>query len=149
MKIWIDADSSPVLVRNFVVLWCKKNNSQCFFVANHEIPIKNHECAKMIVCEKIKDSADNYIFQNAMQDDLVITNDLLFANKLIQKNIRVINDRGKEFTKSNIEDLLYDRQFDLQIAETGLVKNFYEGYQKEKYNKFKECFFKTVSQMKN
>ena len=57
----------------------------------------------MILAENTKDSADNIIFENITEKDIAITRDILLAERLVQKNIKTINDRGTYFSKENIK----------------------------------------------
>ena len=98
----------------------------------------------MIICKKEKDSADNYIFDHVAASDLVITRDIVFAERLIEKNICTINDRGRIFDKNNIKELLSTREFDLQLANIGLVKHHNEGYDKKKFAAFANSFDKVI-----
>lgn len=144
--IWIDADSCPVMVRDYVVKYANKLNIPLTFVANKEIKSNVNLPYQMIISSSEKDSADNYILENAKTDHLVITRDIVFADKLIQNNIKTINDRGTIFDSNNIKELLSQRDFDLQLAEIGLVKHYNEGYNKEKFAKFANCFDKIIHQ---
>lgn len=144
--IWIDADSCPVMVRDYVVKYANKLNIPLTFVANKEIKSNVNLPYRMVISSSEKDSADNYILENAKTDHLVITRDIVFADKLIQNNIKTINDRGTIFDSNNIKELLSQRDFDLQLAEIGLVKHYNEGYNKEKFAKFANCFDKIIHQ---
>ena len=98
----------------------------------------------MIVTDEQKDSADTYILEHAEKESLVITRDIVFADKLVQKEIITINDRGTEFTKEMIKERLSDRDFDLQLAEIGLVKHYHEGYDNKKFEKFANCLDRVI-----
>ena len=82
ISIWIDADSCPTLVRNHVVKMGNRLNCQVYFVANKDIPCNQDGQFQMIICKKEKDSADNYIFDHVAASDLVITRDIVFAERL-------------------------------------------------------------------
>ena len=144
--IWVDADSCPLLVRNHTVKTAAQKNIGVSFVANKEVKCDEPFPFEMIITEQQKDSADNYILEHAEPGDLVITKDIVFADKLVQKDITVINDRGTLFTKEIIKKRLEDRDFDMQLASIGVVKHFHEGYGKEKFSKFRECFDKALRQ---
>lgn len=146
-NIWIDADSCPSLVRNHCVKMAAKLNLQIFFVANKQINCDENFPYKMIICEEKKDSADDYIFFHAKQNDLVITRDINFAFRLVQKNICAINDRGTVFSKENINELLSKSDFDLQLSQIGLIKHFNEGYDKKKFSLFANCFDKIIHRL--
>ena len=147
MQIWIDADSCPSLVRNHVIKIASKDKVKVFLAANKEIPCSKEFPYEMIICSTEKDAADNYIFEKVTQNDLVITRDIVFADRLISKNIAAINDRGTVFTKENIKELLSTRDFDLQLADCGLVKHYNEGYDKKKFAAFANSFDKVYHQL--
>lgn len=144
ISIWIDADSCPTLVRNHVVKMGNRLNCKVYFVANKDIPCNQDGQFQMIICKEEKDSADNYIFDHVAANDLVITRDIVFAQRLIEKNICTINDRGRIFDKNNIKELLSTRDFDLQLANIGLVKHYNEGYDKKKFAAFANSFDKVI-----
>ena len=146
LSIWIDADSCPALVRNHVVKMGNRLSLQVFFVANKNIPCSEKQF-KMIICSSGKDQADNYIYDHVKENDLVITRDIVFADRLVSKNICTINDRGTEFTKEFIKERLSTRDFDLQLAQCGLVQHFHEGYDKKKFAQFANCFDKTIHKL--
>lgn len=145
--IWIDADSCPSLVRNHVTKTAAKEKLTVNFVANKSIKSNNEFPFNMIVCSDEKDAADNYIFENAAEADLVITRDIVFADRLVSKNICCINDRGTIFSRENIKELLSERNFDFELAQIGLVKHYNEGYNKQKFAKFANCFDKIIHQL--
>ena len=145
--IWIDADSCPLLVRDYVLKYSSKLNIQVTFVANKNIPSNTDFPHQMIICQQEKDAADNYIYENVKSTDLVITRDIVFAKRLLEKNVCTINDRGTVFTKEIINERLSERDFDLQLAQIGLVKHHNEGYDKKKFSQFANCFDKIVHKL--
>ena len=140
MTIWIDADSCPSQVRNHTAKIANKNNIQINFVANKEISVAEGLQRNMIICEQTKDAADNYILEHSKNFDLVITKDIIFAQKLVDKNICAINDRGTKFTNDSIKKLNSKSSLDLQLEEIGLVKHHHEGYDRKKFTLFANCF---------
>lgn len=143
-QIWVDADSCPVLVRNHAAKMGQKLSIKVNFVANKNIPNNTQFPVNMILCNQEKDAADNYIFENAGEKDLVITRDIVFADRLVTKGICTINDRGTIFSKDNIKTLLADRDFDMQLVEMGLSKHYKEGYDKKKFAAFANSFDKVI-----
>ena len=143
-NIWIDADSCPRQVRNHTVKIAAKYNIPVSFVANKEIECDEKSPFNMIITDNEKDAADNYIFEHSQQTDLVITRDIVFADRLVQKGVHTINDRGTEFTKEIIKERLSERDFNLQLVEMGLSKPYHEGYDKKKFEKFANCLDKVI-----
>ena len=147
MTIWIDADSCPAPVRNHSVKIGNKLNIPVIFVANKKIPGPEAGLFEMKICQAEKDAADNYIFENCKSGDLVITRDIVFADRLVEHGICTINDRGTEFTREIIKERLSVSDFDKQLAEIGLVKHFHEGYDKKKFADFANSFDKVIHRL--
>lgn len=146
IKIWIDADSFPTLLKNFILEYAEKNYLEIIFVANK--PIKSDkQNFKMILAENTKDSADNIIFENITEKDIAITRDILLAERLVQKNIKTINDRGTYFSKENIKKKVEERNYDFNLAQLGFSGSKEKNYGMKELKKFKECFEKTLKKI--
>ena len=148
MKIWIDADSCPKLVRDFTLKYAAKFSVQIFLVANKNILSESQFPFMMIVCEKGKDSADNYILEHASIGDIIITRDVLLAEKSISKNICTINDRGLKFTRDNIARIIEDRNYNFSMAQIGFASEKKVSYGKKEFAQFVKCFEKSFSDEK-
>ena len=146
IKIWIDADSFPTLLKNFILEYAEKNYLEIIFVANK--PIKSDkQNFKMILAENTKDSADNIIFENITEKDIAITRDILLAERLVQKNIKTINDRGTYFSKENIKKKVEERNYDFNLAQLGFSGSKEKNYVMQELKKFRECFEKTLKKI--
>ena len=146
IKVWIDADSFPTLLKNFILEYAEKNYLEIIFVANK--PIKSEkQNFKMILAENTKDSADNIIFENITEKDIAITRDILLADRLVQKNIKTINDRGTYFSKENIKKKVEERNYDFNLAQLGFSGSKEKNYGMKELKKFRECFEKTLKKI--
>lgn len=146
IKVWIDADSFPTLLKNFILEYAEKNYLEIIFVANK--PIKSDkQNFKMILAENTKDSADNIIFKNITEKDIAITRDILLAERLVQKNIKTINDRGTYFSKENIKKKVEERNYDFNLAQLGFSGSKEKNYGMKELKKFRECFEKTLKKI--
>ena len=146
IKVWIDADSFPTLLKNFILEYAEKNYLEIIFVANK--PIKSEkQNFKMILAENTKDSADNIIFENITEKDIAITRDILLAERLVQKNINTINDRGTYFSKENIKKKVEERNYDFNLAQLGFSGSKEKNYGMKELKKFRECFEKTLKKI--
>ena len=147
-SVWIDADSCPKQVREFVLKSTRKYAIPLYFVANRVIPFSSPQGtdeenghAKMIVCQQTSQAADEYIFCHCKDDDIVITRDIPFAARLAEKKILVMNDRGTIFTKENIGERLSERNFMMNLEAIGLgSKKKKSDYGKKEFDKFCRAF---------
>lgn len=148
-KIWVDADSCPSEARKIILKASTRLNLPIIFVANRDIPIKskekiNTDLFTMIKTPSLPDAADNYIVENATEKDLVITRDIPLANRLVEKNISVINDRGTKFTQNNIKELLSIRNFNHELAQIGITGEKVKNYGQKEIAKFSNCLDKEL-----
>lgn len=146
IKVWIDADSFPTLLKSFILEYAEKNYLEIIFVANKPIKSDKHNF-KMILAENTKDSADNIIFENITEKDIAITRDILLAERLVQKNIKTINDRGTYFSKENIKKKVEERNYDFNLAQLGFSGSKEKNYGMKELKKFRECFEKTLKKI--
>lgn len=147
-KIWVDADSCPLPVKNFIIDLAKAKNYNVHFAANHEVSIpKNNPLFTMHICPKTPGAADDFIFENTSAQDIVVTRDIPFAARLVEKKITVINDRGILFTKENIAERLSERDFNLNLAQIGLGGGSENRYSQKELKKFADTFEPLTSQL--
>lgn len=148
VTIWVDADSCPKLVRTYLIDYSKKLNLKINFVANKNIPVENpHDLFSMIITNSESQAADNYIINNVFQFDIVITRDIPLADKLVEKQITVINDRGTLWTKENIKERKSERDFSLQLSMLGLGGDKSNSYSKKEFAMFANCFDREIHRL--
>ena len=143
-SVWVDADSCPIPVKDIIFRFCKRLSLKLIFVANHQIPMPKSELFKMIVCDATPDAADNYIVENALPNDIVITRDIPMASRLIEKNITTINDRGLLFTSENIKEKLSLRNFNKELYDNGILSEKTSTFSKKDVNNFANCFDREI-----
>ncbi|MEE0879880.1 MAG: YaiI/YqxD family protein [Treponemataceae bacterium] len=143
-SVWVDADSCPIPVKDIIFRFCKRLSLKLIFVANHQIPMPKSELFKMIVCDATPDAADNYIVENALPNDIVITRDIPMASRLLDKNITTINDRGLLFTSENIKEKLSLRNFNKELYDNGILSEKTSTFSKKDVNNFANCFDREI-----
>ena len=140
-KIWVDADSFPSKARQCILSHAKSRSVPVRFVANHELKIDaGCDIAEMVVCSRERGAADDYICDHVSANDIVVTRDIPFAARLVEKKISVLNDRGVVFTPDSIADRLREREFSLNLAEIGLGGGKENYYGEKELRKFSSAF---------
>ena len=120
MRIFVDCDSCPSPVREIIVKAALRTECLSFFVANHKIPHGTNAFTHDIIVEEGKDKADDYIVGHANECDIAVTRDILLAERLVQKKVAVVNDRGNLYTTDNIRERVSLRNYMLELAQNGL-----------------------------
>ena len=128
--VWIDGDSCPKKVKDFLFNYSKSKSFLINVVANRKVELPtDNPFINLIIVENLKDAADNHIFDNSSLNDIVVTRDILFAQRLVEKKVTVMNDRGLIFNEDNIQDKLREREFSMNLSAIGFGggKNNYYG----------------------
>ncbi|MDR0301287.1 MAG: DUF188 domain-containing protein [Treponema sp.] len=134
MKIFVDADSCPKQARDLVLRRTAGLCIQAVFAANRQIP--DAAGAQMEICPAGVNAADDRIVELAESGDIAITRDVPLAKRLVEKDITVLDDRGRVFTKNNINELLSLRNFTVGLAENGLEIERTANYGKKELKNF-------------
>ena len=147
MIIWIDGDSCPRPVRDILFRASKRESLQLIFVANRPIPLKKSDLISFIQTSKEEGSADNYIIENSVQGDLIITRDIPLAAELVERERKVLNDRGAVYTKENVRERLAQRDFNKMLREAGLDDERSSNFGQKEIRAFSNAFDRTICQM--
>ncbi len=122
MKIWVDADACPKVIKEILFRAAERTEVPTTLVANQPITVPRSPWVKNIQVAGGFDVADNYIVQHLEAGDLVITADIPLAAEAIEKGAQAINPRGEHYTKANIKQRLALRDFMEQMRSTGEVQ---------------------------
>ena len=85
MKIWVDADACPVVIKEILFKAAQRTGVQTTFVANQSIRIPASQNIKMLQVSSGFDVADDEIVKLVNAGDLVITADIPLAAEVIEK----------------------------------------------------------------
>lgn len=110
-SIWVDADACPKVIREILFRAAQRVECPLTLVANHMLPVPNSPWINARQVPQGFDVADDYIAQQVVSGDLVITSDIPLAAEVIEKGAAVISTRGEQFTRSNIGQRLNMRDF--------------------------------------
>ena len=121
MKIWVDADACPIVVKEILFRAAERAHMQVILVANQTMRSPSSAYIQSVQVAAGFDVADNYIVQNMGQGDLVITADIPLAAEVIEKGGKVISPRGEALTTENIRSRLSMRNFMEEMRSSGQV----------------------------
>ena len=98
--IYIDADACPVREETYKV--ARRHNIPVTVVSNSFLRVPREPLIKLITVSDSFDAADDYIAEHADARAIVITSDILLAERALNKNALVIAPTGKPFDKNSI-----------------------------------------------
>ncbi len=119
-KIFIDADGCPVKDEAYKV--AERYQLKVIVVANKSLNIPLNPLFEMKVVSGNFDAADDWIVENCKDGDIVITADILLAERCVKKLARVLGHKGDEFTQDNIGSAVASRELMQNLRHMGEVK---------------------------
>ncbi|MCP4433070.1 MAG: YaiI/YqxD family protein [Gammaproteobacteria bacterium] len=120
MKIWVDGDACPVVIRDVLCKAAERTATTTTFVANQAVPIPRSKCIRSIQVASGYDAADNEIVARLEAGDLVITSDIPLASDAIEKGAMVLSPRGEIYDADNIRARLTMRDFMESLRASGV-----------------------------
>jgi uncharacterized protein YaiI (UPF0178 family) len=145
MKILVDADSCPKSARDLLIRRADKLKLRIIFAANRQIP--ESDGVEMEICPNKENSADDRIVELSEKGDLAITRDVPLAKRLVEKQVSVIDDRGRAFTPDNINEYLSMRNFKVSLADNGLEIARIPNYGKKELKSLADALDRTLTAM--
>ena len=121
MRIWIDADAAPRLMKEVVFRTSDRLSLSVTLVANRwqRTPTSPH--ISMVVVGDGFDEADDYIAEHCEPGDVVVSADILLADRIVGKKVALITPRGEELDAENIAERVGKRNFMEEARSADLV----------------------------
>src|SRR5436190_18874587 len=98
MRIWIDGDACPNIIKTILFRAAVRTKTQIIIVSNHIISTPPSSFIRKCLVGSGFDVADQYIVDNLQPDDLVITADIVLADKVVASKSLALNQRGELYT---------------------------------------------------
>ena len=146
MQIWVDADACPKPVKEILYRAAHKRQITMILVANQFLSAPASPFIKSIQVSSGFDVADNYIVQELVAGDVVITADIPLAAEAIAKGAAVINPRGERYTKDSIGARLNMRDFMETMRSSGVVHDGPPPYNAQDKQAFANALDKLLAQ---
>ncbi|MBB1433920.1 YaiI/YqxD family protein [Pseudoalteromonas sp. SG43-6] len=123
MKIWVDADACPVVIKEILFRAAERTQTETILVANHAMRIPPSKYISRLQVSSGFDVADDEIVKRIAANDLVITGDIPLASEVIDNGGQALNPRGELYTSENIRSLLNVRDFMDTMRSSGVEMN--------------------------
>ena len=111
MRIWVDADATPVAIKEIIFRAAERKQVHTTLVANQMLRVPVSSFVRAVQVPSGFDVADAYIVEQAALEDLVITADIPLAAAVIDKGALALNPRGELYSMANIRESLSMRDF--------------------------------------
>ena len=121
LQILVDADACPVKDEIYKVAW--RRGVRVTVVSNMALRVPDHPLIERVVVSDRFDAADDWIVEAADARSVVISGDILLADRCLKKGAAVIGHNGKPFTGASIGAAIATRAImsDLRVGAEGMT----------------------------
>ena len=119
IKIYIDADACPVKEETYKV--AARYGLQTIVVSNTHIQVLPSPLIGRIIVGAGPDVADDWIAEQEVAGDVVVTNDIPLAGRVLAKDAHAVAPYGRAFTEDTIGLALAPRALMEHIRSTGEI----------------------------
>lgn len=120
MKIWVDADACPAVIKDILFRAAERTGVKLTLIANQPVNIPASRNVQFIQVASGFDVADNEIVNRLDAGDLVITADIPLAAEVIEKGGYALNPRGELYSADSIKARLNMRDFMETLRASGI-----------------------------
>lgn len=120
MRIWVDADACPVVIKEILFRAAERTQIVTTLIANKPLRVPPSPYIKAQQVPSGFDVADNKIILALQAGDLVITADIPLAAQVIAAGGHALNPRGELYTTDNIKERLAMRNFMEELRSSGV-----------------------------
>jgi len=136
MKLFIDGDALPKLLKPVLYRAIVKHSIETVVVANKRIDLGKFDKITNIQVAANPDEADNQIVEMVGENDLVITADIQLADFVLKKKAFALDHRGKVFDADNIANFLTMRELMKDIRDSGEIIKGQSSFSQKDVHKF-------------
>ena len=146
IKIYIDADACPVKEETYRV--AVRYEAPTFVVSNSFIQIPPSPLIVRIVVGAGADVADDWIVEQVLAGDVVVTSDIPLAARVLAKDAHAIAPYGRAFTADSIGLALAQRTLMEHIRSTGEITGGPPPFSSANRSRFLQALDQTVAREK-
>ncbi len=118
-QIYIDADACPVKDETYKV--ARRYGLKVWVVSNSFIMVPREPMIEQVVVDAGPDIADDWIAERTGPGDIVITQDIPLADRVLKAGGQALNTKGKPFTVDDIGSALAGRMIGEHLRSMGEI----------------------------
>lgn len=119
-RIWVDADACPGPIKEILFHAAERARVPLTLVANQWLRTPGSRFIRALQVQGGFDAADDAIAERAGAGDLVVTQDIPLAARVLANGAEAVNPRGERFTQDNIAERLGIRNFMEELRGAGV-----------------------------
>jgi uncharacterized protein YaiI (UPF0178 family) len=146
MQILVDADACPVKDEIYKV--ALRHAVAVMIVSNSPIRVPDHPLIGRTVVGDAFDAADDWIAERADRQAVVITADILLADRCIKQGATVLSPTGKPFTANSIGSAIATRAIMADLRAGGDIVGGPAPFSKTDRSRFLQALDETLVRLK-
>jgi uncharacterized protein len=119
-QVWVDADACPGAVKEILFRAAERARVQVTLVANQWLRTPPSRFIRALQVQGGFDVADSEIVDRVQPGDLVVTQDIPLAARVLEKGGIAVNPRGERYTADNMAERLSMRNFMEELRGAGV-----------------------------
>ncbi|HEX5775762.1 MAG TPA: YaiI/YqxD family protein [Caulobacteraceae bacterium] len=142
-QIFIDADACPV--KDEVYKVAARYGLKTFVVSNAFMQIPATPMVERVIVDAGPDIADDWIAERAQPLDVVVTNDIPLADRVLKNGAAAVAPNGRRFTADSIGSALAGRMIGEHLRSMGEVTRGPAAFDRNARSKFLQALDELVS----
>ena len=119
LHVFVDADACPVKQEVYRV--ARRYGLHVTLVSNSPMRVPDETGIQLQIVGQGTDAADDWIVENVVPDDVVVTADIPLADRCVKVGARVLSPKGKVFTDANVGSALATRDLLTDLRGAGEI----------------------------
>lgn len=146
LDIYVDADACPV--KEEIIRVAMRHSLRVYLVSNSRLNMPVDANVHKIVVGSDADAADDWIVQRIGEGDIVITIDILLADRCLQNGARAISSTGKVFNHDNIGVAKALRELRAHLRETTQGQSYNAIFSQKDRSRFLKVLEEAIQSIK-
>jgi uncharacterized protein YaiI (UPF0178 family) len=118
-NIYIDADACPV--KDEVYRVARRHGLKVRVVSNMVMRVPQDGSVESVVVPGKLDAADDWIVEQVLENDIIVSADIPLASRCAKKKARVITPKGRVFTEESVCNAVATRDLMTFLRDSGEV----------------------------
>ena len=137
--LWIDGDAAPKVCKEIVYNASVRTGLRVIFVANRHHALPKMDTLRFVQVHGGPDVADDHIAEHCQSGDLVLTEDIPLAARVIDGGGAVLRFHGEMLSEENVRERLSVRDFLDELRSGGVVTDGPDGFKAKDKRKFADA----------
>ena len=142
-EIYVDGDACPV--KGEVPRVAERHRLVAHMVSNSGFNARGNPLIHAVMVANTPDAADDWIASRIGSGDVVVTADILLADRCLKAGAAVLGPTGRAFTAENIGNAMATRDLLAHLRETGESKGYNAAFTERDRARFLQALETMVS----